>query len=254
MDAQRKPPVLLFVLIVSALAAFFGRAAAAPAAGQAQLIDGGLAATGRYAGLRLRLPDDALTYWRDPGDAGVAPNFDFSRSENLDSAEPLFPLPARFDEAGLQAIGYQHEVVFPLRLKARDPSRPIALAVAVDYAVCAKLCIPAHADLRLDLPPQGEAAPGFAEVLAKIPRRLDGRETLDFASLTPAGAAQWVLRGKTEAKDLFVEAPAGFHVDSKKTPDGFLLTLDARPTPDALPSLRVTWAGEPPVEFSLDLK
>ncbi|MBB4199685.1 hypothetical protein GGD83_003506 [Rhodoblastus sphagnicola] len=230
-----------------------GQAGAAPVA-DAQLIDGGLASSGRYAGLRIRLPGDALTYWRDPGDAGVAPNFDFSKSDNLGSAEALFPVPARFDEAGFQAIGYKHEVVFLLRLSAKDPAGTIGLAVAVDYAVCAQLCIPAHADLRLDLPPQGVAPPGFAEYFARIPRPLDARETSGFASVARAGAAQWFLRTTTGVTDVFVEAPAGVHVESQRTPEGVLLTLDQRPASDAPPSLRFTLAGAAPVEFSLDLK
>jgi len=260
MDAQRKPPAMLFVLIVSALATLIAPAGAAPGAGaRAQLIEGGAAAAGRFAGLRIQLPADAITYWRDPGDAGVAPSFDFSKSENLGSAEVLFPAPARFDEAGAQIIGYRREVVLPLRVTARDPSRPIALAVAVDYALCANICIPARADLRLDLPPQAEAAPGFAAAMARVPRRVAAEEAAALARLSRApdrdGKPQWLLRLTTPAPDVFAEPPAGFHVESRKTPEGFLLTLDERPAPDALPpALRITVAGEAPFEFSQELK
>jgi hypothetical protein len=262
MDAQRKPPANLFVLAVVATAISmlaFTQAGAAPgAAAQAELIDGGGASPERYAGLRLRLADDALTYWRDPGDAGVAPTFDFSGSQNLGAAEALFPLPSRFEEAGATAIGYKREVVFPLRLSAKDPSRPIALAVAVDYAVCAKICIPGHADLRLDLPPRGEAAPGFATFSARVPRVLDAREAAGFANITrmsdAGGKPQWLLRLARPAADVFVEAPSGFHLASSRQGDDFLLLLDESPKAAATLRVNLTVAGETPVEFPMKLK
>jgi hypothetical protein len=259
MDAQRKPPAILFVLI------FFGLAPLAPARAtstvqaEVELIDGGADARGRLAGVRLRLPGESLTYWRDPGDAGVAPSFDFSHSDNLVAADVLFPAPARLDEAGAEEFGYRHEVTFPLRVTARDPSRPIRLVVGVDYALCEKLCIPGHADLRLDLPPQGEAAPGFSKLLARVPRVLAAGEIEAFATVSrigdSGGPPQWLVRLTRPADDLFVEAPAGFHFSSRRAGDGFVIVLD-QGADNALPNapLRVTVAGEAPVEFFLSLK
>jgi DsbC/DsbD-like thiol-disulfide interchange protein len=265
MDAQRKALNALFVLISFAAAVFsidgpaLARPALAPQA-VAELIDGGLQSGLRYAGLRIRLPGEALTYWRDPGEAGVAPVFDFSASENLERAEPLFPLPQRFEEGGAQAIGYRHEVVFPLRLVARDAAKTIGLAVAVDYAVCDRLCLPMHAVLRLDLAPAGEAAPGFDAALAATPRRLAPKETEVFAQATrvsEGGAKlQWRLRLLDLGRDLFVEAPPGFFFESQGHGGDFLLTLAEHPAEKNVPDapLRLTLAGEPPVEFWLSLK
>src|ERR1700758_5857827 len=43
-----------------------------------------LVAAGRdLAGFEVKLAPRAVTYWRDPGDAGVPPTFDFAGSENL---------------------------------------------------------------------------------------------------------------------------------------------------------------------------
>jgi hypothetical protein len=262
MNAQKKAPANLFVLIVfaSAMALLAHMQVGAAPFAEAGLIDGGGAAPERYAGLRIRLPDDALTYWRDPGDAGAAPTFDFAGSGNLASAEPLFPLPSRFEEAGASAIGYKGEVVFPLRLTAKDPARPIALAVVLDYAVCAKICIPGHAELRLELPPQGEADPGFAAFLARVPRELDAQAAEAFASAArlpdEGGRPQWLLRLARPASDVFVEAPPGFHVASRGRGGDFVLAVDDSPKPGAAPHapVRITAASAPPVEFSLSLK
>src|SRR5271156_5168404 len=127
---------------------------------QARLIADG---TGQ-AGFQIELVPGAITYWRDPGDAGVPPTFDFSRSTNVASAEVDFPAPGRIAESdGSEAFGYQRGVVFPLRVQAADPAKPVTLALDADYAVCEKICLPARAALRLDLA-KGVATPYAAEI------------------------------------------------------------------------------------------
>ena len=104
------------------------------------------------AGFQIELSPGSITYWRDPGDAGVPPTFDFSRSTNVASAEVDFPAPGRIAESdGSEAFGYQRGVVFPIRVQAADPSRPVTLALDANYAVCEKICLPARAALELNL-------------------------------------------------------------------------------------------------------
>ena len=103
-------------------------------------------------------PGAAVTYWRNPGDAGAAPQFDFAQSENVASAEPLYPAPERIDEEGVQAFGYRHDVLFPIRITPREKDKPAILALSFDYAACEKLCLPVHADSRLVMPRAGRDA------------------------------------------------------------------------------------------------
>ena len=126
----------------------------APAAkSRARLIAGG----GDLAGFEIALSPGAITYWRDPGDAGLPPTLDFSGSDNVASVEPEFPAPKRIKEAdGGEAFGYDGGVVFPLRVKPRDPTKPATLKLNADFAVCEKVCLPAKAHLELKLP----SAPG----------------------------------------------------------------------------------------------
>ena len=80
-----------------------------------------VAARGDLAGLEIRLAPGAVTYWRDPGDAGLPPTFDFAGSANLASAAPVFPAPKRIPEAdGGVAYGYDSAVTFPIRVVAAD--------------------------------------------------------------------------------------------------------------------------------------
>src|SRR5271166_6508802 len=115
-----------------------------------------IAAGGDLAGFEVRLAPGAITYWRDPGDSGLPPTFDFAGSDNVEAVEALFPAPKRIKEAdGGQAFGYDGGVIFPLHVHRRDAAKPVTLALHADFAVCEKVCLPAKARLNLTLPAVG---------------------------------------------------------------------------------------------------
>jgi DsbC/DsbD-like thiol-disulfide interchange protein len=104
------------------------------------------------AGLEVKLDPGWKTYWRDPGDSGTPPTFDFAESNNVKSVTMEWPAPMRFDDgAGGHSIGYHDHVIWPLRVTPKDASKPASLRVKVHYAVCGQLCVPAEADLALSL-------------------------------------------------------------------------------------------------------
>jgi DsbC/DsbD-like thiol-disulfide interchange protein len=215
---------------------------------QARLIAGG----GDLAGFEIALSPGAITYWRDPGDAGLPPTLDFSGSDNVASVEPEFPAPKRIKEAdGGEAFGYDGSVVFPLRVKPRDPTKPATLKLTADFAVCEKVCLPAKAHLELTLPsaPRSPLAGAIEAALATVPRAVPPK---DFGALEALGADSWRLCAAHEdgpPRDLFVEAPEGWwmkvtpaHADGGR--DCFALTIGDKPKDAALPvALRLTLTG-----------
>jgi DsbC/DsbD-like thiol-disulfide interchange protein len=101
-------------------------------------------------GIAFQLQPGWKTYWRTPGDSGVPPRFDFSRSENIEAVTVLWPAPMKFDDgAGGSSLGYHDQVVLPLRIVAKNTDKPVTLRAAVNYAVCDKLCVPVEADVEL---------------------------------------------------------------------------------------------------------
>ncbi|WP_237180095.1 protein-disulfide reductase DsbD domain-containing protein [Rhodoplanes sp. Z2-YC6860] len=103
--------------------------------------------------VEIKLNPGWKTYWRYPGDSGVPPAFDFSKSENVKSASVLFPAPSLFEDgAGGHSIGYKKAVLLPVHVVPKDPKKPAVLRAKIDYAVCEKLCVPADANLELTLP------------------------------------------------------------------------------------------------------
>src|SRR3954465_3890763 len=101
-------------------------------------------------GIAFQLQPGWKTYWRTPGDSGVPPRFDFSKSENVEAVTVLWPAPMKFDDgAGGHSLGYKQQVVLPLRIVAKSTDKPVTLRAAINYAVCEKLCIPVEASSEL---------------------------------------------------------------------------------------------------------
>lgn len=162
-------------------------------------------------GIEIHLKPGWKTYWRMPGDSGIPPRFDFSKSDNVESVTVLWPAPMKFDDgAGGTSIGYTNKVVLPLRIAPKDATKPVTLRANVDYAICEKLCVPvdAAAELAFTANPSIQAG-ALATALQNVPRpakigdgdfaihaiRRDGdkKVVVDVAAQTPA--------------DLFVEGP-----------------------------------------------
>ena len=204
------------------------------------------------AGFQVELAPGAITYWRDPGDAGVPPTFDFSGSVNLASAEIDFPAPKRIAEPdGSEAFGYENDVVFPIRVKAADPSKPVTLSLEANYAVCEKICLPARASLRLELA-KGETpyVAGIAAARAEVPVEKDA-DALGI-EVTAQQGRNWRLCLPSESgapRDLFVEPPAGWWLTAKGEDgpagrDCFALALREAPKDAAFPAeVRATITG-----------
>jgi DsbC/DsbD-like thiol-disulfide interchange protein len=136
---------------------------------------------GLFAAIEIAMPDGWKTYWRVPGDAGgIPPEFDFSASENLSEARVLYPAPQRlFDKAGA-TIGYKDRAVFPFLLLAKDAAKPIALKLKAAYGVCKELCVPAEAELEIDVPADAAASSVIGDAVSKVPRAapIEGRDPI----------------------------------------------------------------------------
>ncbi len=167
-------------------------------------------------GLHFRLDPGWKIYWRSPGDAGIPPRLDWSRSRNLAALTISWPAPQRFSIFGLETAGYTDEVVLPLEARLARPGEPLDLDLGVDYRVCEEICIPVNARLGLELP-AGPAAPSpFAGLIkryvAKVPGAAGaaglGVERVEAARLADRPALRVTARAEAPfiEPDLSIEA------------------------------------------------
>jgi DsbC/DsbD-like thiol-disulfide interchange protein len=197
------------------------------------------------AGVEIKLKAGWKTYWRYPGDAGVPPRFDWSGSENLAAVDVQWPAPVRFvDESGSKSIGYHGDIVFPLVVRPADPARPVRLKLKLDFAVCEKLCVPADAEMALEIP-AGENAPLalLDQAERRVPRRTSPGENAEGLAITRVSLERnatphVLIEGSAPdgALDLFAEGPDDRwalplpeKIESKDGKFRFQLAIDGAP-------------------------
>jgi suppressor for copper-sensitivity B len=170
-------------------------------------------------GLHISLDDGWKTYWRSPGDAGIAPSVDWSGSVNVAETIIQWPAPHRFTLFGLDTFGYEKEVVFPLFVRPEFQGEPVSLRGKVELLVCSEICVPTTLDVSLDL----EAGPAAADpVAANLIERFSSRVPDDGAASGLAVSAVAIdsksnrllvnARGDRgfENPDIIVEGPGGW--------------------------------------------
>ena len=218
-----------------------------------------LVADGLSAGFEIALAPGAITYWRDPGEAGVPPSFDFSQSENLASAKVDFPAPARIPEPdGSVAFGYRGSVILPILATALDPAKPVKLVAKVEYAVCEKVCLPARAQGQVTLSHDAGSPHAAALAAAKADIPAPATASALGVEISGAGAGLWRLCLNAAPRDLFVEPPEGYWLESKPDPDGRCRTLTLRQSPEGaktpIPVRLTTETGAGAFETALTLQ
>ena len=239
-----------------------------------RLLAGGGKALAGFAGyaaaIEIALDQNFKTYWRDPGDSGVPPVFDWSGSENLDRVEIVWPAPFRFPDGGSFSIGYKDRLLLPLAVTARDAAKPVILRLNLDYAVCEKQCIPEKASAALALPMAGESPhiAAIGEFFARAPKRValnDFAQGIGLRAVRhrqdakPVLAVEAVAPRYVKGLDLFVEGPSGaFFGEPKITALGmaqpgnplpleaflFEMTLEQKPTGTPAWDVRLTLVSE----------
>ena len=175
------------------------------------------------AGIEIKLDPGWQTYWRDPGDSGAPPTFDFSGSDNVKSINVLWPAPEKFaDGGGGNSIGYRDHVILPLHVVPLESAKQTALRLKLGYDICSNICIPAESNLVLNLAGDGGQDAAIAQAELRVPRQVALGQQAQAAVGEDAGrqserlAILGIRRQPGDAHDrvlVDVAAPAGAPVD-----------------------------------------
>lgn len=186
--------------------------------------------TKTFAGIEIRLAPKWKTYWRTPGDTGIPPYFDWSGSENLKSAEVMYPIPARYEDPIGITIGYKSQVTLPVLLTPIDPSKPIKLNLSAQYAICYDLCVPVSASQKLtvDQAETNRFAPLLSMALSLTPKPVTqddegpGVKQVQMSedAQEPFLTLNVAVPETSQKVDLFVEGPDGLYVPTPELVKG----------------------------------
>ena len=168
-------------------------------------------------GVELLLEPGWHTYWRNPGESGVPPVFDFSGSENVANVEVLYPAPLRYDDGASISLVYYDEVVFPLVVTPEAAGVSVTLRIEAQFGVCSEVCIPTGASAELALPvaapPDPLAEARLDRFLAYVPKSPEpGRLDIERVAADGDALVIEVRMPDSSYSDLFVEPPAGWYL------------------------------------------
>ncbi|MDO8400954.1 MAG: protein-disulfide reductase DsbD family protein [Bradyrhizobium sp.] len=162
--------------LISAIGVAQGQSFTQPAAQKpdikADLVKGDSEAGGRelWIGVRLNLGSGWKTYWKSPGDAGLPTEFDWSGSSNIVEAEVNWPAPTRLSILGFETIGYTHEVLFPVRIKIRDPAVETRIDLKLAIYACSTICVREERELAATIQPGASSDSTIDAWRSKVPQ------------------------------------------------------------------------------------
>ncbi len=159
-----------------------------------------------FLGMHFKTIPGWHVYWKNSGDAGFAPQFAWNGSRGLAGTETLWPMPMVYAlPGGLKAIGYEGEVVYPIRARVKTTGDTLHIAADVNYLTCgtSELCVPFHYSFALDIPVGDPAALDsqtqslIEQFRARVPATEPAIEQLPKAKEMPAPVSMmlslWVL-------------------------------------------------------------
>ncbi|WP_312464395.1 protein-disulfide reductase DsbD domain-containing protein, partial [Pantoea endophytica] len=156
--------------------------------------------------LDIRLQPGWKTYWRTPGEGGVAPEIRWQTPAV--KAQWFWPAPERFDVSGLTTQGYKGDITLPIALAKLSSQQ---LAGTLTLSTCSDVCILTDFPFSLDLtqPADADFARDFAEAMGRIPAASGLTDQLDASFVSGELQIRAQRQGGWQQPELFFDYPPG---------------------------------------------
>lgn len=156
--------------------------------------------------LDIRLQPGWKTYWRSPGEGGVAPEIRWQTPDV--NARWSWPVPARFDVSGLTTQGYKGDVTLPIVLESAPQG---TLAGTLTLSTCSDVCILTDFPFQLDLsqPASPDFARDFAQAMGQIPADSGLTDQLDASFVDGTLQIRAQRQQGWQQPELFFDYPQG---------------------------------------------
>lgn len=148
-------------------------------------------------------------YWRNAGDSGAAPRFDFSAS-GAEVGDIQWPFPARLPIEHLTNLGYEGDVAYLFDVTPAAGAEKLSLNVNLEWLVCQVDCIPGFGTMSLERPvgtagEWGEDDRALRDQFAQRIPRQGSVSPWQAVSLSESGAekVRLTLEGSAEAPKVF---------------------------------------------------
>ena len=132
-----------------------------------------------WLGLRIDHQPHWHTYWKNPGDSGLATSLNWSLPAGFAPGEIVWPTPRQLPVGPLMNFGYEGTLLLPVPVTVPAGFQGASLPVRLEaqWLVCKDVCIPGSGEFALDIPVQAATlahAALFDAARAASPRALAG--------------------------------------------------------------------------------
>jgi thiol:disulfide interchange protein len=114
-----------------------------------------------WAGVDMKMEPGWHTYWKNPGEAGMATKIQWQLPPGITAGEIQWPLPEKLPPAEVTTYGYNNEVMLlvPLKLASDLKPCPLDLKAKVSWLECKEECVPGSANVEANLNIHNESKP-----------------------------------------------------------------------------------------------
>lgn len=140
-----------------------------------------------WLGLHMQHAPDWHTYWKNPGQAGMATSLQWQLPADWDAGDIAWPVPVKFMAGGLVNFGYADDVLLavPVRIPALPAAGTVPIVLQANWLACRIECVPQQGEMHLQLPlgqPLQEHAAVFAANQKRLPIELTANATIEAAA------------------------------------------------------------------------
>lgn len=150
----------------------------------------------------VKLENGWKTYWRSPGEGGVAPAIAWQGE--MPVVDWFWPTPDRFDVAGMTTQGYHKQVTFPLAVRGHTPDR---IAGVLTLSTCSNVCLLTDYPFSLTASQQDAGfAHDYAQAMGRVPLAQGLTQTLIAGARDGELVIEAQRRGGWTAPELFLDS------------------------------------------------
>ena len=158
-----------------------------------------------WLGLQLRHASGWHTYWKNPGDSGLATELNWTLPPGWQAGPIQWPLPQRVQIGNLANYGYENEVLLPVAVTVPQPlpgGVEVDIKLHASWLVCREECIPQEGDFVLRLPLRSSYAmhaASFTAALGAVPRSPDSKSAVKLQARVDSQGVFLQARGLPDA-------------------------------------------------------
>jgi thiol:disulfide interchange protein DsbD len=154
-------------------------------------------------GVDLKMEPGWHTYWKNPGEAGMATKIKWQLPPSVTAGEIQWPLPEKLPPAEVTTYGYNDEVmlIVPLKLATDLKPGPLDLKAKVSWLECKESCIPGNGDVEATLNIGNETKPSADATLIRLWQEKVPRVLTNFNNCR----AWWEKPANGDTRPLIIE-------------------------------------------------